>query len=494
MSRTKVSGRFVVAYDEANASHRLLENGDVVFEDDTITFVGFDYQGRVDRVIDGGNAVIGPGFVDLDALGDLDSTVLGFDNHPDWAKGRIWASGYLERGPRDVYTPEEEAFKMRYAFVQLLLNGITTALPITSLLYRAWSETTDEFRRVADIAEELGIRAYLGPAYRTGLSIVRLDGTLDIHWDQERGLEGLANAIDFARALDGRAEGRIRAMLAPDRIECCTEELLRRTAAAGRELDCPVRLHCCQSLLEMEIIERRFGKTSIEVLHDLEFLGPRTLLPHGVYLAGHSRFHPEGGQDLEILAGSGASIVHCPLVMARGGRPMESFARLRQQGVNIGLGTDTFPPDMIENLCQGINLCRIVEQDPAVCSVSDLYIAATLGGAQALRRPDLGRLAVGAKADMTVFDLDGFHLGQFIDPIQTMVLGGSGRDFKIVIVNGRVVVEDRCINGVDLTALNEQAQRQYDKLRDSYPERTHRHPPAAEIFEPSFPMVLSREP
>jgi cytosine/adenosine deaminase-related metal-dependent hydrolase len=488
MPTTKVTGRYVVAYDQSRESHRLLENGEVVFRGDSIVFVGFDYPGPVDRVLEAGNALVGPGFIDLDALGDLDSTVLGFDNHPDWAKGRVWASTYLQRGPRDVYSPDEEAFKMRYAFVQLLLNGITTALPITSLLYRGWSETADEFRRVADIAEEIGLRAYLGPAYRTGLSVVRPDGTLDIHWDQERGEAGLAAAVAFARAIDGRADGRIRGMLAPDRIECCTEALLRHTAAAGADLDCPVRLHCCQSLLEMAIVERRFAKTSLEVLRDLSFLNSRTILPHGVYVTGHSRFHPNDDRDLEILAESGASIVHCPLVMARMGRPMESFARLRGRGINLGLGTDTFPPDLVENMRQGVNLCRVVEQDPAACSAADLYTAATLGGAQALRRPDLGRLAVGAKADITIFDLGGFHLGQFIDPIQTMVLAGSGRDFKTVIIDGQVVVRDRTIDGIDLQALHDQAQRQFAKLRASYPERTHLHPPVEQIFAPSFPM------
>ena len=120
---------------------------------------------------------------------------------------------------------------------------------------------------------------------------------------------------------------------------------------------------------------------------------------------------------------------------------MESFSRFRKQGIPIGLGTDTFPPDMVENMRIGINLCRIAEQDAGACSSADFYNAATIGGADALGRPDLGRLAPGAKADMTLFDLSGFHLGQLIDPIQTMMLSGTGRDFKTSIINGRVVMQ-----------------------------------------------------
>ena len=88
-------------------------------------------------------------------------------------------------------------------------------------------------------------------------------------------------------------------------------------------------------------------------------------------------------------------------------------------------------------------------------SAADYYTAATIGGANALGRPDLGRLTPGALADITIFDLDGFHLGQFIDPIQTMVLSGSGRDFKTVIVNGRIVVRDRQIDGVDFAEMRD---------------------------------------
>lgn len=95
----------------------------------------------------------------------------------------------------------------------------------------------------------------------------------------------------------------------------------------------------------------------------------------------------------------------------------------------------------------------------------------------------------GALADITIFDLSGFHLGQVIDSIPTMVMNGSGRDFTTVIVNGRTVVKDREIAGVDPGAWRQRAQRQSEKLIASYPERAHRHPPPDEIYRPSFPIV-----
>jgi len=165
---------------------------------------------------------------------------------------------------------------------------------------------------------------------------------------------------------------------------------------------------------------------------------------------------------------------------------MESFARLRCAGVRIGLGTDTFPPDMVENMRLGVSLCRVADHSVSAASAADFYDAATVDAADALGRSDLGRLAVGAKADMTIFDLSDFAIGQVIDPIQTMILSGTGRDFKTSIINGRVVMRDREIPGVDLAAWAARAQAQFDGLIAKYPLRTVNHPPVEDIFLPSY--------
>lgn len=483
MTTTRVRARYVIAWD--GASHRTLRDGEVVYRGDTILFVGRGFEGPVDVEIDGGNAVLGPGFIDLNALGDLDTTVLAFDNQPDWAKGRTWPEDYVAAGPIEMYSDEEQTFKMKYAFAQLVRNGITTALPITSMFYRKWAETYDEFARSADSAAEIGIRAYLGPCYMTGVEVVRNDGSFYTHWDEDRGLKGLADAEGFIDRFDGAHGGLIRGMLAPDRIENCTPELIRRTAAVSAEHGVPARLHCCQSLDEFQSIVDRNDMTPLEWLSSLGFLGPRALLPHGVYITGHSRVS-RTGDDVGLLRDSGATLIHCPLVLSRYGGTMESFARLKAAGVRIGLGTDTFPPDMVENMRLGISLCRVAEHSVTACSAADFYNAATVHAADALGRPDLGRLAPGAKADMTLFDLSDFGIGQVIDPVQTMMLSGTGRDFRTSIINGRVVMRDRLLPGVDLDAWHRQAQGQFEGLIAKYPLRTLHHPPVDEIFAPSF--------
>ena len=142
MTRIVLSARHVLAHD--GRSHVLWRNGEVAFENGRILHAGPPFEGACDIRMDHGEALIGPGFIDLDALGDLDSTVLCFDNGPEWQIGRLWRAGETARP--ETYTAAEEQFKYRYAFTQLIRNGITTALPITSMSYRAWAESYDEFR------------------------------------------------------------------------------------------------------------------------------------------------------------------------------------------------------------------------------------------------------------------------------------------------------------------------------------------------------------
>lgn len=483
--RILLTARWLVGHRDGR--HCLYENGEIVFEDGAVIFVGHGFPGEVARRVDYGNALIGPGFVDLDALSDLDTTILAYDNQPAWKKGRVWPRSYLEAGPYEMYSRDELAFQKKHAFATLIRNGITTALPIASLFYRAWGETVQEFEDAAEAAATLGLRAYLGPAYRTGNQLVEADGRIVTHYDEARGLAELDGAIDFARRHDGAVGGLIRAMFSPDRIETSTAELLRRTAAAVRELDVPVRLHCCQSKIEYDLVLAQHGMSPPEWLASLGFLNARCLLPHGAYVSG-SRHIERPGRDLEIIRDAGAAIVHCPLVSGRHGNAIDHFGRYREMGLKIGMGTDTSPPDMIMNLQVGMILARVMAGSAGAVRSEDYYDAATVGGADALGRPDLGRLRLGARADITVFDLDRPHLGQVIDPIQTMLLAGHGRDFSTVVIDGRFVMEERVIPGIDEAADKARAQAQFEGVMARYPERTHGHPPVSEIFSSSYPV------
>ncbi|MBL8697522.1 MAG: amidohydrolase family protein [Alphaproteobacteria bacterium] len=470
-----LSARWIVGH--AGGRHRLIRDAELAVIGDAIAFVGRGYPGPVAERIDCGDATIAPGFIDLDALGDLDTGVLGYDNQPGWAKGRQWPASYAERGPWESYDADALRVQARYALVHLIRNGITTALPIASLLYRAWAETVEQFEMMAEVAGELGLRLYLGPAYRSGYAVVHPDGRLEQRFDEPRGLAGLADAIAFARRIDGRHGGRIRAMLAPDRIEGCTPALLRRTADASRDLVAPVRLHCCQTPFEVETIRGLHATTPIAWLDGLGFLSERAVLPHGIFA------FPD--EDLRRVVDAGASIACCPLVMARGARAVDS-RRILRAGGTLGLGTDTWPADMIANMHAGVMLGRVVAEDGMAIRVADMFDAATIGGAKALGRPDLGRLEPGAKADLVVLDQPPDYLADVLDPLPRLLLSGSGRDVRSVMIDGRFVMRDRTIPGIDQGRLEAEARQAFAAIPRHLPARSVA--PADALIVPTYPL------
>jgi len=477
--RTLITASWVVGHKEG--SHTLLRNGQVVFENGAIVFVGHNFPGEVARRIDFGNALISPGLIDLDALSDLDTTILGIDSHPGWAKGRVWPRSYVEAGPYEMYSQEELAFQKRFAFGQLLLNGITTAAPIASLFYREWGETVAEFDAAADAAGDLGLRVYLSPAYRSGGMVLEAPGKIVPVFDEERGLQGLSDAIAYIERQNGRHGDLVRGMLAPDRVETSTLTLLQRTDAAARDLGCKFRLHMAQGAMEVDTVRALHGSTAPVWLAKHGLLSDRLIAPHATNATE---------QDLGLYAENGVSIVHCPLVSARSGSILNSFSTCRKRGINIAMGTDTTPADMLMNLLVGLIACRISDHAPDRGRSADLFDAATLGGAQALGRSDLGHLSAGARADIAVFSLDDTIMAPSVDPITTLVTGGSGKVTRAVFVDGRVSMLDRRLAGFDMEKARIQAQAQYDGLIAKYPERSWNHPSVSEIFPPSYPIEV----
>ncbi|QCJ42214.1 ethylammeline chlorohydrolase [Bacillus sp. S3] len=487
--KTKLKGRYVIGYD--GFDHVMLNHAEVVYENNTIIYVGKNYLGEVDEIIDAGNAVISPGFIDLNALGDIDHDILHLEASTNRQKNLLWSERYVENGHHEVMTEEEEAFKSLYAYSQLVLHGITTAMPITSVFYKKWAETYEELAAAAKHAASLGLRIYLGPSYQSGIRVVQPDGTIKLYWDEEAGRAGLKRAVNFVEEFDGAYNGLIKGMLAPERIECQTEESLKHTKYYSEKLGVPIKLHAAQGTFEYHTIVKQHGVTPIRYLYDLGFLGQKTGIPHAHFIAGYSEAESGEGDDLALLKATNTTVIHCPLIIGRHGSALESFARYKRAGINLALGTDTFPPDMFQNIRTGSMLSRYIEKTVEDSTYADLFRAATIGGADFLGREDLGRLAVGAKADIIAIDMEGFHMGVIDDPIRTMIVSGTGRDVKLSIINGQIVMRDQKIPSLDLEKIKTNGQKYFNKMRKGYFERDYQQIPKNELFTSSFRMVDS---
>ena len=261
------------------------------------------------------------------------------------------------------------------------------------------------------------------------------------------------------REYNGAHNDRVRGMFYPAQLDTCTPELLQATKRAAEELGAGIQLHTAMNLVEFHKLLRERQVTPIEYLRDLGFLGPEVILGHCVFHNRHSWAHYPYGDDLAILGDSGCSVAHAPYKYAKQGLALESFDAYRQRGINLCLGTDTFPQDIVNEMRLAALACRWAEGSFLAGKPKDVFNAATLGGAKALGRDDLGRLAPGAKADLLIVDLGQIHFGAVRDPIKSLVEVGSQKDIDTIVVDGETLVEHGRATHLDEAALLAQVQQ-----------------------------------
>jgi len=365
------------------------------------------------------------------------------------------------RNPRVYLVGEDLKTSAFFCFAELLKGGSTTIVEITAFGSTGFQPPREQADVFVKTAGEMGARAYISYPYTDGKTYTDEGGT-HYYFDEEAGLKAFEEAVRFCEENEGAHDGRVNTMLFPYMFDACSEGLLRETKRIATELDLPIHMHTAQYLPEYYESLRRYGKTPVHFLHDIGFLGPKTILTHLLYTTLNPVSPAPGTvirdpRDVEMLARTGTTLGHTPLVWARVGLGLESYAKFRDAGVNIGIGTDAFPMDMIMEMRHAAVMGKVAERHRAAVTARDVYNAATLGGARALGRDDLGRLAPGAKADILVIDLTGIHTALTYDPIKALVYFGSQRDIETVVVDGRTVVENGRIPGLDEEKLAREA-------------------------------------
>lgn len=494
---TLIDGGVVVGYQQGG--HVILPAGQVVYAGDRILFVGRDYAGPVDERIDARGKLVIPGLINHHMafgihmqLYRLDATTPNSYNASQ-GMGVQSERAYHGDGPQANDWRASASFAMTSA----LRSGTTTFVMVPNYGSHPYRGRVGSDQELVDCVGGSGLRAYLALPHMSGAVRGKPDGTIEWVQLDAQGWEGLEHAVEFARSHNGAYGDRIRTFLFPYQADNCSPALLRATKAAARELGCLLKIHTAQYLLDFHEVVRRRGKTPIEYLYDLGFLGPEVSVAHAIFTQRHPwTAYPVGADgDTQRLVESGASVAHCPVVYARNGFVLHSFSHYVRAGIPVSLGTDTSPHDMFMEMRTAALLCKLTEADATAGTAREVFDAATLGGARALQRDDLGRLAPGAKSDIVLVGLEKTHLAPVaaIDPIKALVYCANGDDVDTVIVDGVVRVANGKMPGVDLDRLWAGAEHFNARLRASVAQLYYRNQPVTEFYEPAFPTWQSEE-
>ncbi|HET6608389.1 MAG TPA: amidohydrolase family protein [Rhodopila sp.] len=461
----------VIGWD--GKAHTYMPDADLTFTDGAIGFVGRGYDGPADTVIDGKGLMVMPGLVNIHSHPSSEPLNKGLID--EIGSPGFYNSSLYEYLP--IFRADAEAVPhcVRVALSELLLSGVTTVADL-SMAHPGW----------LDVLAEAGMRVCIAPMFRSARWFTRNGHLVEYEWNEPAGEKAMAEALSLIERAEQHPSGRLFGMVVPAQIDTCSESLLRDSFAEAKSRGLAWQIHAAQSVSEFHEITRRHGYTPIGWLDHLGLLSERSIIGHGIFLDDHPSTPWHTKQDLARLAETGATVAHCPTVFARRGITLKDFGRYKRAGVNIGVGTDTYPHNMLDELRLVSYLARTQAGDPRTMNSTDLFNAATIGGARALGRDDIGRLSPGSRADIVLVDLAHPMMRPTHDPVRSLIYAAGDRAIRTVFVDGQKVVDQGQVLTIDYPAAAAALHEAQVRIKDSVPRLDWAHRSAETISPLTF--------
>ncbi len=434
-----------------DAGRREIRDGGLFIRDGAITAVGptGELPTEADQVLDLRGHLVLPGLINthhhlyqtltraVPAAQDADLFTWLKTLYPIWAR----------------LTGEAVYVSALVGLAELLLSGCTTA---SDHLYLFPNDVTldDEIRA----ARELGIRFH---ASRGGMSLGESRGGLPpdrVVQDEETILADCRRVIEAYHEAGPYAMTRI--VIAPCSPFSVTPQLMRASAEMARTYGVRLHTHLAETKDEEQFCLERFGRRPAAYAADLGWTGDDVWWAHSVHV---------NAAEIELMARSATGVAHCPTSNMRLASGIAPVRAMRAAGVRIGLGVDGSASNDSSNLLaearQALLLQRVTG-DPGALTARQALELATLGGASVLGREDIGALMPGRAADFAAFRLNRLeYAGALHDPVAAIVFCAPQRA-DLVVVNGRIVVSEGQITGVDLGPVIERHNRLSQQMID----------------------------
>jgi cytosine/adenosine deaminase-related metal-dependent hydrolase len=431
-----------------------LERADVLIRDGAIAAVGQVAGDAGVPLVDARRTIVAPGLVNA-----------------HYHSNENLNPGLYEGLPLDLWfvhshqVTRSEPISAEAIYTRTLLGAVqqlragTTAL--VDFVFEAPEITLETLEPIVRAYRDVGMRAtiLLGVADLHYLASLDIDPADRAAAAAEFEPQPVERIMEIARAAVDRWHepgGMIGIGLGPSAPQRCSDELLDATMALARERGLVWQTHVQETKTQAVTARAWHGRSFVELLGERGLLGPEATLVHTVWL---------DDRDRELMGASGTSAVHCPYSNLRLGDGIANVPALRRAGVRVALGTDGRGCDETLDLLELTRLTGLLHkvhgQAPEEwLSARDAFAMATREGSHCAGHGDaLGRIEPGARGDLMLLRRDSTTFTPLHDPVRQIVFGATSRDVRTVIVDGRVVVEEGEVAGVEEGALLERAAR-----------------------------------
>jgi 5-methylthioadenosine/S-adenosylhomocysteine deaminase len=431
-----IRGGTVVTMDGAGT---VIENGAVAIRRDRIVAIGRagEIASKYDagRVIDATNRVVMPGLINTHThvpmglfRGIADDLVL-----MEWLQKYIF--------PAEAKNVDEQFVRWgtRLGCLEMIEGGTTTFVD----MYYFEDVIAEETSRA-------GMRAVLGE------TLIDFPAPDNKSWEA-----GMYYVDKFTDKWKGHP--LIVPAIAPHAPYTVSTEHLKQAHELSVRKNVPLVIHVAEDSAEVKTIQERYGASSVAYLERIGLLDNRVIAAHMVWPT------PE---DIKTLAARKVGVAHCPqsnMKLAAGAAPVPQMLKA---GVAVGLGTDGAASNNDLNLWEEMDtaakLHKLVLKDPTVLNAKEALEMGTINGARAIHMDkEIGSLEPGKRADLIIVNIESAHQWPLYNIYSQLVYATKASDVDTVMINGRLVMDDRQITTIDAREVRRKAREYADRIRKS---------------------------
>jgi len=431
-----VAGGTVVTMD---AQKRVIEDGAVAVRGDSIVAVGkraeVEAEFEAGRTIDASGMLVMPGLIN----GHAHAAMSLFRGIADDLALDEWLHKYIFPAEARNVTPDFVMWGTRLGVLEMLRGGITT--------YADMYYFEDE---VARATKDAGMRGVLG---ETIIDFPAPDN------------KTLAQMFQYTQEYINHWKGDplITPAVAPHSIYTCSEKTLEDAAALARRNGVPILIHIAEAPFELEQSREKHGATPVAYLQRIGLLGNDVVGAHCVWV---------NAADIATLAHFGVGCINNPSSNMKTASGVMPVIDMLAAGEAIGLATDGAASnnnlDMFEEMDLAAKLQKITRMEPRALPEKQVVEMATIGGARAIHlEKQIGSLENGKKADLILVDTHAAHATPMYNVYSELVYALKASDVNTVMINGKLVMEDRRILTLNEPEILARAEEYKKKITES---------------------------